>query len=223
MPILFDTGLNSGALPSPTCNDIVRMALSRLRQLRAGEVPIASEAADGMVTLQSMYDMWVSDGLFGRLYDTIASAAYTAKEQDRVINDGGYSITLPATIIATAPMGTYTPRYPDERIWTALQTSIPRPPRDLALIEVIESGATKRFLYSTLLRSWMRLDSLTLTQGAPLALRGAAGLACCLAEQMADEYGVTAPPGVVRQSSMYRWGLSSKYNSARVANMTDYF
>lgn len=223
MPIVFDTGLNVGALPNPTCNDIVRMALSRLRQLRAGEVPIGSEAADGMVTLQSMYDMWVSDGLFGRLYDTIPSSAYTAKEQDRVINDGAYSITLPATIVATAPMGTYTPRYPDERIWSALQTSVARTPRDMAMIEVIEGGVTKRYYYSTHLRQWVQLNGLVLTAGAPLAGRGAAGLACCLAEQMADEYGVQVTPGIAKQSTLFRWGLSSRYNSARVDNMTDYF
>ena len=223
MPVVFDPALNVGALPTPTCNDIIRMAMSRLRQLRAGEVPIGSEAADGMVTLQGMYDLWVSTGLFGRLYDTIAASAYTAQEQDRVINDGAYAITLPATIVSTAPMGTYEPRYPDERIWSALQTNNPRTPRDSAMIEVVEGGVTKRFLYSAYLREWMRLDSLTITAGAPLALRGSTGLACCLAELMADEYGVQPPPGVVKQSTMFRWGLSSKYNSARVGNMTDYF
>jgi hypothetical protein len=223
MSVAFEAALNVGALPVPTCNDIIRMAMSRLRQLRTGEVPTAAEAADGMVTLQAMYDNWVATGLFGRLNDIIPSAAYTAQEQDRVINDGGYVITLPASIIATAPMGTYAPRYPDERIWSALQTNVPRPPRDYSIIEVLEGGATKRFFYSAHLRSWVRLDSLLLTSGAPLAGRGSAGLASCLAELMADEYGVDAPPGVKRQSMLFRWALSSKYGSTRVANMTDFF
>lgn len=223
MSVAFDAALSQSALPSPTCGDIVRMAMSRLRQLRTGEIPTGAESADGMVTLQAMYDNWVATGLFGRLNDTIPSAAYTAQEQDRIINDGGYVITLPASIIATAPMGTYAPRYPDERIWSALQTNVARPPRDFTVIEVVESGATKRFMYLAHLRTWGRLDSLVLTGGAPLAGRGSAGLASCLAEFMADEYGVDAPAGVKRQSVLFRWALSSKYASTRVANMTDFF
>jgi hypothetical protein len=53
MSVAFEAALNVGALPVPTCNDIIRMAMSRLRQLRTGEVPTAAEAADGMVTLRA--------------------------------------------------------------------------------------------------------------------------------------------------------------------------
>ena len=206
-----------------TCNDIVRIALGQLRQLRAGEQPTGQEANDGMLALQGMYDSWCSQGLFGRLNDIIISTNYTACEQDRVINDGGYTVTLPTTITPTIPYGTYYPLWPDERRWTALQTATARPPRDMALIEVVASGATKRYYYDARTRAWTRLDSLALTDTAPFSNRGALGLAACLTSFLADSYGEQPSPMTARQCSLFMWGLSSRYDSQRVAGMQDYF
>lgn len=206
-----------------TCNDIIRMAMGRIRQLRLGEVPQGNEASDGLVALQGLYDGWVASGLFGRLNDTIPSSDYTANEQDRVINDDNYTITLPLTYSNAVPMGSYYPVWPDERVWTALQTTATRPPRDLAMIEILDVGALKRFLYSAHLRQWVRVDSVALTDTAPLAEHGAVGLASCLAEMLADEYGAQLGPDVVKRASLFMWGLSSKYDSQRVGAMQAYF
>lgn len=206
-----------------TCRDIVKMAMQRLRQLRAGEDPTGTEAEDGMVILQSLYDTWVSDGLFGRLNDTIPSADYTAQEQDRVINDGGYTITLPLTISNNVPMGSYYPRWPDERIWTALQTTVSRPPRDRSMIEVVQSGAVQRSIYEKSQRAWTRIEALALADRAPLSDKGALGLASCLAMVWAPDFGAQPDPFVMQQAMTFKWGISARYDSTRQAGMTDYF
>lgn len=206
-----------------TCTDIIRMAMQRLRQLRAGTQPTGQEAADGLVALQALYDGWTGDGLFGRLNDTIISAAYTANEQDRVINDGGYTITLPLTITPQLPTGSYYPVWPDQDYWSWFASCANRPPRDLAMIEVVANGATQRSIYDRTKRAWVRLDGLTLTSEAPLSSRGSYGIASCLAEKWADDFGVPVGPSTVADATQFRWGLSARYDSQRVAAMQDYF
>jgi hypothetical protein len=206
-----------------TCNDIIRLAMGQLRQLRAGEQPTGQEALDGMIAMQAMFDSWTAQGLFGRVNDTIPTSDYTACEQDRVINDGGYTITLPTTITPILPTGTYYPIWPDERTWTALQSATQRPPRDRARIEIVASGTTKRYLYDARTRAWVRIDGLALTDTAPLANRGALGLSACLAGLIADSYGEQVSPSTARQAALFMWGLSARYDGQRVDGMQDYF
>lgn len=206
-----------------TCNDIVSKALGRIRQTRVGEVPTGAEAEDAMGALQGLYDGWVSSGLFGRLNDTIISGDYTALEQDRVINDGNYTVTLPLQYSNTFTMGSYYPIMPDERIYTYLQTDVARPPRDLSMIEVQDAGTPRRYLYSGHLRKWVSILNLKLTDVAPLSERGATGLASCLAEVLSDEYGEPCGPDVQKRAALFMWGLSARYDSTRVSSMQPYF
>lgn len=222
-----------------TCNDIVRLAMGRLRQLRSGETPTGQEASDGMLFLQSMYDQWTAAGLFGRLNDVIASGPYTAMEQDRVINDSGYPITLPLAITPSL-FSDSSWNWPDQRTWADLATTTTRPPRDLSMIEVIGSrtvyvpaGFTllttlsqpraNRYLFDRLKRTWVLIDGLTLTSEAPLSNRGVIGLASCLATLMADEYNAKIAEGTQQAATLFKWGLSARYDSARAAGRQDYF
>jgi hypothetical protein len=206
-----------------TCQDIAAKAMQRLRLLSSGESPTGQEAEDIMLVIQSMYDTWISDGLFGRMNDTVISGNYTAQEQDRVINDGGYTVTLPITIQPRIPSGYYYGDWPDNGLWSALQTSSPRPPRDLSLIAVVASGATTHSIYDARLRAWVKLDGLALTDIAPLSNRGFSGLASIVAEKIADDFGASVTPGVQQEATSFRWGLSSRYSSQRVEAMQDYF
>ena len=206
-----------------TCNDIVTSAMGRIRQIRVGESPTGAEAADAMNALQGLYDGWVATGLFGRLNDTIISGDYAAQEQDRVINDGGYNVSLPLQYTNNVAMGTYYPLMPDERIYTYLQTTTPRPPRDLSMIEVQAVGSLKRYLYNARTRAWVSMTGLALTDVAPLADRGSVGLASCLAEMLSDEYGEPCGPDVQKRASLFMWGVSSRYDSTRVSSMQAYF
>jgi len=203
-----------------TIADTCRLAMQRLRLLAAGEQPTAAEAADNLIGFQSMLDSWATSGLFGRLNDIIPTGNYTAFEQDRVINDGTYTITLPTVI---QPTIAYSPFYPDSALWGALTTTIPRPPRDLAQIEVITGGVSVRSIYTTHLRAWTAIQSLALTDIAPLSNRGVQGLASCLALQIADDYEAQASAGVQRVATMFMFGLSARYGSQRRTAMQDYF
>ena len=196
--------------------------MMRIRLLRAGETPTGNEMEDGLRSLQGMYDGWVNTGLFGRLNDTIASSDYTALEQDRVLNDGGYVITLPL-VYNNQTQGTYYPTWPDERVWSALQTTAARSPRDLSCVEVVEAGLGKRYLYDAHSRAWLPITSLDIPNYAPLSDRGSTGFVSCLAQKLADDFGATPSPGVEREASLFKWGLSSRYSSTRVAAMQDYF
>jgi hypothetical protein len=219
MAVVTDAPLNTSAL---SCVEVVRLAMMRLRLLRAGETPQGNELEDGLRALQGMYDLWCSTGLFGRLNDVIPTSDYTASEQDRVNNDGGYTITLPLTY-SNQTQGTYYPTWPDERTWSALQVTINRPPRDLSCIEVVEDGASARYLYDAHARAWLPISALEAAGNAPLSDRGVTGFVSCLAQKLADEYGAQTSPGVEREASLFKWGLSSRYGSTRVAAMQDYF
>ncbi len=203
-----------------TISDVVRLAMQRLRLVAAGEAVTSTEATDGLIAFQSMVDGWATNGLFGRLNDVIPTGNYTAAEQDRVINDGGYVITLPTII---QPQLTYFPYYPDSSTLGVLTTVSPRPPRDLSQIEVMTAGNSVRSFYDAHLRAWIPVQALALTDTAPLATRGVQGLASCLALQIADDYDVQPTPGVQRVASLFMFGLSARYGSARRTGVQDYF
>ena len=210
-----------------TCNDIVRVAMGRLRQIRAGATPAGIEAEDGMLALQSLYDVWVADGLFGRLNDVLVTASYTANEQDRIVNDVGATITLPLTIQPNTT--TYAPVWPQDSGTHdyGFASSLPRPPRDLAMVEEITTAAGStvmaRYLYERVQRSWVQINGLLLTDNAPLAMRGMLGLSACLDEQLADSYGAQVSQATSRDATAFKWGLSAHYDSTRVAGRSDYF
>lgn len=69
----------------------------------------------------------------------------------------------------------------------------------------------------------MLIDGLTLTSEAPLSNRGVIGLASCLAALMADEYNAKIAEGTQQAATLFKWGLSARYDSARTAGRQDYF
>jgi hypothetical protein len=202
-----------------TVSDVIRLAMQRLRLTAGGEAISALEATDGLIAFQSMFDGWATNGLFGRLNDVIPAANYTANEQDRVINDGGYVITLPLTI---QPNYAYAPTYPGNQ-YAPLTSAYPRPPRDLAQIEVLTANVSVRSIYDAHSRAWVPIQAMTLTQVAPLSNRGAQGLASCLALQIADDFDAQPSPGIQRVATLFMFGLSARYGSSRRTGIVDYF
>jgi hypothetical protein len=203
-----------------TCNDIVRFAMQRLRLLSAGEQPTAEEGADGIVALQSLYDQWAQAGMFGRLTDVIASAAYTANEYERVQNSGNYAITLPTVITTSTIIPSYWPQY---GVYGFSNDSAPRPPFDLAQIENVTSTGSLRYIWDTHAGAWLPLQGLLLTDQAPLAGRSLIGLASSLALLIADDFGATPGNATQRAATLFQFGLSTKYGSRRRPAMQDYY
>lgn len=161
-----------------TCRDIVSRALRMAGIVPKGRDPKAAEMTDGMFALQSLYDSMFTGGMFGRLRDRHVEDDYEIEPGQRVFVESGI-VTLP------------TPGGYDCR-------SI----RDLAAIEINESGVRKAYIWDRF--KWVRLDSLGETDEAPLAHRGAEGLASCLALHIVGDYGLQPTAMMVSNAGNFR-------------------
>lgn len=189
-----------------TCNDVIRRALQKARVLAEGEDPTAEQAADGLTALQSLLDGWVTGGMFGALTDVYKSAAYTAKEFERVRKDAAVTITIPDTIEDP-------------------QTGETRTPRDRACIQVVypSAGTKQSYLYDAQVGDWVQIQSLALTDDTPLQGLGVDGLASVLALDVADEYGVDVTPSTAAKAARFVANLSGQFNSDRYRAVGSYF
>lgn len=189
-----------------TCRNLIARAMRKLTVLGAGESPGASEATDALEVLQGLYDGWLTAGLFGAMTDVIKSADYTAKEFERVRKDAACTITIPTTI-------------EDE------YTGLDRPPRDLAVIQVLypATDARETHLYDATLGEWVRIEALTLDSVPPLYNRNRDGLASCLAEALADEYQTQVGALTIARAALFRSNLGLNLNNPVQPNQPDYF
>lgn len=169
-----------------TCRDIVSRALVMAKIIPRGEDPEADELSDGMTVLQSLYDTWLTGGMFGRLTDVYEPGDYEAGEGERVFIDSG-TLTLPTAI-------------DDER-----------KPRDLVAIEAFDDDGRKAYIWDR--TEWVRIDSLTADDDAPLASRGVNGLAACVAMNYAEEFGVELAVTTVRQAGTFKAALAYRFGS----------
>lgn len=189
-----------------TCQTLITRALRKLNVVGAGVSPAAAEAADALSTLQGMYDGWVTGGVFGAMNDVIKSADYTAKEYDRVRKDGACTITVPTT-------------FEDE------YTGLTRPPRDLAAIQILypATSARETHLYDATIGEWVRIEALALADDPPLFNRNQDGLACCLAEALADEYQAQVGAQTALRAAKFRSNIGLNLNNPVQPNQPDYF
>lgn len=164
-----------------TCRDIVTRALRMARVLPLGDEPEAVELRDGLEVLQSLYAQWLHGGMFGRLEDVQSTGDVTAEAGQRVATTG--AVTLP------------TPSYEV-------------PLFDLAAVDI--SDATGRRSYVWDRAAWRRINGLEASDPAPLADRGANGLAACLALLYAEDFGAQVGAAAVLQARTFKTALSLK-------------
>ena len=182
-----------------TCLDIVTYAMRSLGVLGGGASPTSSEGADGLVALQSFYDELVASGMFGRLEDVFLDFDDTAQEGKRYLLDTGIVLTEPTIIDASMSVD-----------------GADRQPRDLSLYESLTSAGVRSVrLYDR--TQWVDLIDLTLTDDAPLASRGAMGLAAAVACSggFSDMFGATAGPALLGRSTRFLSSLTHKLGSTR--------
>lgn len=170
----------------PTCRDVITRAFRKAKVYGTGESPSAADLADAMDELQSLYEQWGSNGMFGRLTDKLEESDYDAQPFERVQTAGG-TITLPDT----------------------QEFDTEAAPFSLSFIEVIDTDAetVTRYLYEN--GAWVTINALTLDDEAPLSGRGMAGLAACLAMEM-GEWGGEIGPGIARQAAAFKAGLATR-------------
>jgi hypothetical protein len=182
-----------------TCREVITFGLKLARVLSPGDEMEADEATDGLFTLQGMFDAWATGGMFGRLTDVYKEEAYEAAEQERVTSTS--TVTRPTTITNDG----------DERT-----------PYDLSLIEQIESGTRKVYLYDR--TAWVRIDALTLDDDCPLAMRGKDGLAAAFAIRFVEMFGGdTITPSVAGMARHFIGQISHKHASTSPVQQGSYF
>lgn len=186
-----------------TCRDTITAALQMARVVGLNRTPTSSEAAAGLSCLQSFYDSLVTGGGFGRLTDTYQTANYEAAEGERVTAPTAITVTFPDTV--------------DD-----LDNGGDRAPRDLSIIETVLNGTRDVKIYDR--TSWVSLLALDLDDDAPLASRGAMGLAASLACSGAFVafFGVDPGPDVRRLAAQFMLNLTHKYGTTRETTPAEY-
>lgn len=184
-----------------TCSDIISRAFQMTGIVALGDEPTAEEAQFGLEALQSMYDAWVEDGMFGRLRDVYTTVAYEGQEQERVIAPAGVTVTWPATITSVAG---------------------DRAPRELSCIVAIVDGVQTSKVYHK--GAWVTLGGLEASTVAPLADRGAFGLSAALALMIAETFqrGIVSE-SVARMARQFIGSISMKLGATPRASETVYF
>ncbi len=185
-----------------TVRSVVTTALRKLRVVYTGRNPTASEAQDGLESLQSFYDEWVSSNK--RLTPYIVTAAYTAEEDQRLQNASDYTITYPTTVEDRA-------------------TGEDRPVHDRSVVVDVRSTGPVAKVYSAQDGAWQQLSGLTLDSEAPFSERGKDGLACVLALRLADDYGKQPTQATIRSAGFFLSTLSLKLDGPYRPVEADFF
>jgi hypothetical protein len=194
--------------------DIIKKAMKKIHVLPRGTEPTSAEASDGMDALQSLIVELIGQGSLGRLYDVLATSAYTVFEQDRVRADPGVTVTIPDTITNERPTD-----YPggDGYDYGFGGLSVPaRAPRDRAVVVVFDgdTDTVVYHVYSAYKGEWVVINGLTQQDDFPFADYLEDGFAALLAERIVDDFdGAEVGKETKRQANGCRMMLSTKPDS----------
>jgi hypothetical protein len=181
--------------------DIIRRTYRLMGVLAAGDEPTGADAADAMERLQSLILGLPGLLLRGRWCDVATSAAYTAKESERVTVTLPGAVTLPLTMSDCA-VGS-------------------RPPRDLARVQII--GATDPnvglWVYVASVGAWKKLTDLEIAGDFPFGAEDVEGIAAQLAVDLSPEFGDSA---TINQRTVDRAQISAKSFRARFLRTQPY-
>lgn len=187
-----------------SCLDIITYAMRQCRILGIGKEPKAAEATEGLVALQSLYDQWLTGGMFGELEDVYLEESDTAEEGKRYFVPTGLTLTAATSV------------YDDE--------GTTRQPRDLAVYESLTQAGTRTVrLYDR--TEWVDLLGLELSDEAPLSKRNALGLAACLATSggFSAVFGAEPPPQTVALARHFLRNVMGKKGSTQDAEPGTYY
>lgn len=189
-----------------SCQSIIRRAYRKANILAAGVNMNAMQTEIGLEHLQAMYRGLITGGMFGRPRDVfVDTATYTAEEYQRVFLSVPGTVTLPSTI--------------DDRC-----TGKKRQPRDFAFICVVDpvSHTSTYNIYDRGTATWTDLNSLVLTQEAPLSGRYEDHVIALLAMRMLGDSDMPIPVELTREAARARLALANRYDDARVTGVGEF-
>lgn len=204
-----------------TTRDICTMALRKLGVLRAGGEMKAADAEDARVSLQSFYMECITGGAFGRVFNVVMSApgdvTASGNQHFNVTTDEEVNIDLPSTLPANhwetwRPCRDYgwglnIPVGADQNVVM---------PKDKSVVMVTDQFGEGRatYVYDGTIQRWMRIDTLALTDEAPLSARSVDGLAAVMAVRLVDYFGDSLmSPATVQAARQYRLKMVTNYGS----------
>lgn len=180
-----------------TCQTILTSALRRLRVIDESEQPSAEHAVVGLDAMQGLFDHYVATAA---LTDYVATANYTAEENQRIrLSGGAWTITTPTTISDDGD----------------------RDPYDLSVIVVAGATPTHK-IYDAQLGAWVTVSGLTLAGECPLSTRNRIAIVGALAEHLSTEFGRTMDATLSRDASHGKQ-LLSRIGGERPASTPKYY
>lgn len=196
-----------------TVRDVGTSALRKLGVLRAGGEMKAADGETARASLQSFYMGCINARTFGEIANVVVSTAGTitaALNQHINATVDGVIVDLPTTLPACfwdsfEPYGDYgwpwcSPYYGDSGVTTPADKSV-------VMVTSQDDDARQVWLYDATIQRWMRIDTLTLNDEAPLSARDADGLACVLAMRLSDEFGLDPRPLTLSSAAKYKLAL----------------
>ncbi len=203
-----------------TARDVINLALKKLGVLRAGGEASAADAADGLASLVSLYQEWISNGTLGRVGSVIVTQPGTATAIPNIhVNEtvDGVTIDLPQTVdywfwdtynpCRDYGWGLSVPLGGTESIGV---------PRDKAVVRITstENETRATYIFDGTIQRWMRIDNLGLTDEAPLSARSFDGLASVLAIRLTEYFGSElASPVTLQSANRYKSALVTNYGT----------
>lgn len=203
-----------------TARDVINLALKKLCVLRAGGEASAADAADGLASLVSLYQEWISNGTFGRVNSIVASSPGVSTVYPNAhVNEtvSGVTINLPQVV-----------EYHFWDTWMPCRDygwglSVPLggndgfgPPRDKSVVRITSTENEERatYIFDGTIQRWMRIDNLGLADEASLSARSFDGLASVLAIRLTEYFGSElASPVTLQSANRYKSALVTNYGT----------
>lgn len=209
-------------------DNLCKLALRKIGALASGTEMSASEGAEALELLRSLYRTFVGQASFGeqRSVYVPANEDITAWPNTRIVTEDYATsvITLPLLIDDTTPKWDY--GWGPYR-WAAYR---PGPPEDFSIITVndrTDPSIRFTYVYDAAFAQWTDIESFVLADEAPLSTRMGNELAAMLAIELAPEYGADAltasqSPNVQLAARNGRVAITHKYATRRRANVGVY-
>lgn len=183
-----------------TVLETLKSAYRRSGLVAAGVNLNQTQTAVGLERLQALYRGMLASGLLGLFTDVYLEddTAYEANEQERVYNGEVATVTFPVTVLDDI-------------------TGKTRAPRDGAAIVVVnpDTNVPVIKIYDAVLVQWQSIESLTIGVTAPMTHRYDNQIKDLLAVDLLGETPLSPSPKLVRDASLARLTIGSRYDQPR--------
>lgn len=200
-----------------TANDLIARALRLLNVLASGETASADEAADGLVTLNSLLNEYRGHGIGAPLTEVSVTSSYETDGNESLLCDttaGALTVTLPDD-----PLDGMMVRLVDvANSFASANVTVARNGRQIAgsaaNATLSSNGTNRAYFYRADTGNWALVSDLVLADTQPLPARFDSALAALLAVRLAPEYGRTVSVELADQAERGRLALAAAYDQS---------